>query len=88
MPPTDPSPQAIAYVERLLQATKPERIAYLVITTVSAGILLVSAGALIVNKGADLTTLIGLFGSSGVVTFSTAQVLRVWSDALRLVIPK
>jgi len=76
------------YVERLLKATRMERIAYLVVTSLSAAILLVSAGTLIWNKGADTPTLVGLFGSTGVVTITTAQILRVWSDAIRLVIPK
>lgn len=86
-PPTPPQ-QAIDYVERLLKATRMERIAYLVVSSLSAAILLVSAGALIWNKGADTPTLIGLFGSTGVVTITTAQILRVWSDAIRLVVPK
>jgi hypothetical protein len=86
-PPTPPQ-QAMDYVERLLKATRMERIAYLVVTSFAAALLLVSAGALIWNKGADTSTLVGLFGSTGVVTVTTAQILRVWSDAIRLVIPK
>lgn len=86
--PPAPPPQAIDYIERLLKATRMERIAYLIVTTLSAGILLVTAGALIWNKGADTPMLVGLFGSTGVVTVTTAQILRVWSDAIRLVIPK
>ena len=65
-----------------------ERIAYLVVTSLSAAILLVSAGALIWNKAADMPTLVGLFGSTGVVTVTTGQILRVWSDAIRLFVPK
>jgi hypothetical protein len=85
--PTPPQ-QAIDYVERLLKATRMERIAYLVVTALSAAILLVSAGTLIWNKGGDTPVLVGLFGSTGVVTITTAGILRVWSDAIRLVIPK
>jgi hypothetical protein len=78
----------MAYVERLLAATKPERMTYLVMTALSVVILLVSAGVLIVRSHADIGTLSGLFGSTGVVTYSSGQILRIWSDAFRLVVPR
>jgi hypothetical protein len=61
---------------------------YLVLTTASAVILLASACVLIVRSNANLATLVGLFGSTGVVTFSTGQILRIWRDAIRIVIPR
>jgi hypothetical protein len=76
------------YVERLLQHTRPERITYLAISLVSALVLIVYATVILIRRGGDAGTLTGLWGASGVVTISNAQILRVWRDALRLVLPQ
>ena len=90
MPPTvdPPLTEQMQYVERLLRATKPERVTYLVLTGVSVAVLITSACVLIIQSHAQMSILVGLFGSSGVVTYSTGQILRIWSDAVRLVLPK
>lgn len=75
------------YVERLMQATRPERMAFLVISAASAIVLLVFAVVILLQHHGDVATLAGLGGSSGVLTISTAQILRVWTDALKLVLP-
>jgi hypothetical protein len=86
--PSTPSQEVMDYVERLLGATRPERITYLALTGLSVVILLVSACVLIVRTHAEVGTLVSLFGSTGVVTYSSGQILRIWTDAFRLVAPK
>ena len=78
----------MAYVERILGATKPERTVYLVLTTVSAVVLIVSACALLIRNRADIGTITVLLGSSGIMGVSIGQILRVWTDALKLVLGK
>lgn len=76
------------YVERLLRLTRPERIVFLAISMTSALVLIVYATVILFHGGGDVGTLSGLWGASGVVTFSNAQALRVWRDALKLVLPQ
>jgi hypothetical protein len=76
------------YVERLLRITRPERMVFLGISLTSAIVLIVYATVILIKHGGDVGTISGLFGASGVVTFSNAQALRVWRDALRLVLPE
>jgi hypothetical protein len=78
----------MAFVERLLKATKPERWTYLIMTGISVGALLVCVVVLLAKSQADIKILSGLFGSTGIVTYSSGQILRIWSDAIRLVAPK
>lgn len=74
------------YVERILAATRIERYSYLGVCIVSVTFLLVSAAITLVRNHGDVSTIIALFGSSGVITYSTGQIMRVWSDAMRLVL--
>jgi hypothetical protein len=64
-PPNNPSIEAMAFVERLMQATKPERMTHLVLTAGSALVLVGCAVVLIIRTQADLKVLRGLFGSTG-----------------------
>jgi hypothetical protein len=86
-PPPSDLDTRMRYVERLLQHTRPERITYLVISLVSALVLIVFATIILIRHGGDAGTLSGLWGASGVVTISNAQILRVWRDALRVALP-
>lgn len=72
-------------VERLAKLFKPERIVYLIITTLSLGILLTSAAVLIVDKRADNIELTGLFGSSGLISYTTGRILKMWNQAFQLI---
>jgi hypothetical protein len=76
------------YVERLLRLTRPERMVFLAISLTSALVLIVYATVILFRHGGDVGTLSGLWGASGVVTLSNAQALRVWRDALKLVLPQ
>ena len=71
-------------VERLTKLFKAERIVYLGVTSISLLILLVSAGALLLKGQAGVAELTGLFGSSGLITYSTSRLLHMWNQALKL----
>jgi hypothetical protein len=75
-------------VERLIKLFRPERTVYLIITTMSLATLLASAVVLLVNKKADTVELTGLFGSSGLITYSTGRLLTMWNQALLLLAGK
>jgi hypothetical protein len=86
-PPPGDLDSRMQYVERLLKLTRPERMVFLAISLVSALVLIVYATVALFQHG-DTATLTGLWGASGVVTVSNAQALRVWRDALKLVLPQ
>jgi hypothetical protein len=81
--------QRADFVTHLLAITRIERYFYLVICAASAIILIGAAAYRILQPGAmDHPTLIVAFwGSGGVITISTSQILRVWTTAMRLVLP-
>ena len=72
-------------VERLTKLFRLERMVYLAITILSLIILLVSAGVLLMQKKAGPGELSGLFGSSGLITYSTGRLLFMWNQALRMI---
>lgn len=74
------------YVQKLMEAIRPERTVFLIISAGSAVVMLAFAVVVLLHHG-DVATLSGLGGSTGVLTFSTAQILRVWTDAMKLVLP-
>jgi hypothetical protein len=71
-------------VERLTKLFKMERMVYLGVTCASLIILLTSAGILIAAKKAGPGELTGLFGSSGLITYSASRLLVMWSQALQV----
>jgi hypothetical protein len=75
-------------VERLTSIFRLERLVYLVITTLSLAILLTCAVILLVQKGAEYVVLTGLFGSSGLIAYSTGRLLVMWNQALQLIAGK
>lgn len=81
--------QRADFVMRLLAMTRIERYFYLVICAASAIILITAATYQTFQPGAiDHPTLIVAFwGSGGVITISTSQILRVWTVAMRLALP-
>ena len=71
-------------VERLTKLFKMERMVYLAVTSISLAMLLLSAGVLIAKGKAGASELTGLFGSSGLITYSAGRLLYMWNQALRL----
>jgi len=86
--PTDSDSRSLAarmdVVERLTRLFKLERMVYLSVTVVSVLVLLGSAGALLFKGTAGTAELTGLFGSSGLITYTAGRLLFMWNQALRL----
>lgn len=71
-------------VERLTRLFRLERLVHLGVTGVSLVMLLTSAGVLMFRGTAGPAELTGLFGSSGLITYSAGRLLFMWTQALRL----
>ena len=71
-------------VERLTQLFKLERMVHLGVTSISLLMLLASAGVLLLKGKAGPAELTGLFGSSGLITYSAGRLLVMWNQALQL----
>ena len=82
--PTDEIQSRMDAVERLTRLFRLERIVHLSITSLSLALLLVSAGVLLYKGQAGPAELTGLFGSSGLITYSAGRLLFMWNQALRL----
>lgn len=74
----------IEAVERLVNLFKAERMVYLGITFISLVMLLASALFLIFRSQAEPSVLVMLFGSSGLIGYSTNRILHMFDQALRL----
>lgn len=70
-------------VERMLEAFKFERFAYLTLSFVACLVLLGASIWLFRSK--QTSAAIAIFGSSGVLTFTLARMLRLWNQAWKLV---
>ncbi|HSM04654.1 MAG TPA: hypothetical protein VK858_08520 [Longimicrobiales bacterium] len=75
-------------IERLNQMFRFERLVHLGVTLTSLAILLGSAGVMLWRQSASPAELAGLFGSSGAITYSAGRLLRMWSDALGVLVGK
>jgi len=66
---------------------KMERVVYLIITLVSVIILIATAVSLIISSDDQENTIaiMGLFGSTGGITYSTGRLLKMWSEAMDLI---
>lgn len=71
-------------VERLLALFKPERYAYLAICGFTCIILVCIAVYLLLSKGVETHLVIGMFGSTGVISFSISRMLKIWNDVIKI----
>ena len=71
-------------VERLTNLFRLERWVYMSVTALSLAMLLTSAAVLLAQRKAGPVELTGLFGSSGLITYSTGRLLFMWNQALQL----
>ena len=75
-------------IERMLKAFKAERIMYLVATGISLGILIYCAITLTFKPDKNYEAIFGLFGSTGVISYSASRLLKMWSDAIKFLSEK
>jgi 1,4-dihydroxy-2-naphthoate octaprenyltransferase len=71
----------------LLGHFRIERRVYLGVTLASVLLLLGCAVRLLLAPEAQPALLVGLFGGTGGILYTTGQLLRMWNDALRAVYP-
>jgi len=74
-------------VERLTKLFKTERMVYLITTMISLLMLVGSALSLMLRNQAGTVELTMLFGSSGLITYTTGRLLYMWNEALNRLIP-
>ncbi len=79
--------ERLQVVVRLTELFKFERYVYLGVTLTSLVVLLISGISMIFKDDSSAAVLTLLFGSSGLITYSTGRLLRMWNEALRTVIP-
>src|SRR5437867_1024315 len=88
LPSTESQSDRLRTIRQLLDMFRMERIVYLVVTLVSVTALLTCAVMLLIKREAPYAAMFGLFGASGGITYSTGRLLRMWSDAIRILDPK
>jgi hypothetical protein len=74
-------------IKQLLDLFRLERMVYLAVTLSSVVVLLACAIILLVRKESPASAILGLFGASGGITYSTGRLLKMWSDAIRMLDP-
>jgi hypothetical protein len=79
--------EKMAVVRELTELFKFERMVYLGVTILSLVMLVSSALSLMINSKAGSAELTMLFGSSGLITYSTGRLLFMWNEALKRLIP-
>jgi len=71
-------------IKELVKLFLPERIIFGVFTIISF-IILIACAIIMVYQDSDKTVfIIGLFGSTGVITFTSGKILKMWSDSIDL----
>jgi hypothetical protein len=79
--------ERLKVVEELIGVFKFERYVYLGISVISFAALIFVAIRLLTKESPDYGQSVFLFGSSGAISFTGARLLRMWSDALRFILP-
>lgn len=74
----------VSALKELLEAFRFERAIYMSITLLSLFILLGCAMSLMFRDRSGMVEAVGLFSASGAITYTTGRLLRMWSDAIRI----
>lgn len=79
--------KTVAAIKELVNIFKVERTVYLIITLISVLVLIITAVSLIIRSDSQENTIavMGLFGSSGGIVYSSGRLLKMWSEAMQLV---
>jgi drug/metabolite transporter (DMT)-like permease len=84
--PTGTIQDRVQAVERLTELFRAERFVYLGFAVAAFLLLIVCVIAALV-KDESTSSVLGAFGSSGVVTFTSARAIVMWNRALAVVAP-
>ena len=74
-------------IKQLLQLFRFERMLYLIVTILSLLVLIGCALYLLLKGDSQIPAVVGMFGSSGSIAFSCGRLLKMWSDAIRILSP-
>jgi len=74
----------IEAIDYLLQKFKFERYSYLIITILSFLVLAGCSIYLLVKKQ-QIEIVIGMFGTTGVISYACSRILKMWSDCTNIV---
>ena len=74
-------------VKELTNLFKFERMVYLIVTILSLLMLFGAATSLMIRDKAGTAELTLMFGSSGLITYSTGRLLFMWNEALKRLLP-
>ncbi|MEI6683528.1 MAG: hypothetical protein WCO44_12905 [Bacteroidota bacterium] len=74
-------------IKELVNLFKTERIVYLIITLISVLVLITTAISLLLksNNQQNSIEIMSLFGSTGGIVYSTGRLLKMWSEAMKLI---
>lgn len=82
--PDDELAQRVEAIKSLLGLFKLERMVYLSVTLLSLAILVASALRILMQDEPDQAALVFIVSGSGGILYATGRLLRMWSDALRM----
>jgi len=87
---SNPFEEKLQAVKQLLELFRLERMVYIVVTIVALVVLVSSAMYLIfffpVDRSQSIPIGLGLFGSSGAITFTTSRLLHMWTQAFEAIL--
>lgn len=86
MPASNVLKDRVKAIKDLLGLFRLERLVYVTVTLVSV-LILMSCAVIMLIRGNDPALAIGLFGGSGGILYTSGRLLKMWSDALRLLDP-
>jgi hypothetical protein len=78
----------LAEAQRLFSLFRPERFVHLFLCASAFALLLWAAALMIMRQHAGKSELALIFGSGGLVTYTSNRLLVMWSDMVRIVFGK
>jgi len=77
----------VGAIKEVVSLFRGERIAYMVITIISAMVLIGSAIIMIMNSDSQeqYMEIVGLSGSSGTILFATSKLLKMYNSSMDLI---
>ena len=77
----------VTAIKDLVALFKTERMVYLIITLICVLVLIGAAISLLLKSDnqEDTIAVMGLFGSTGGIVYSSGRLLKMWSDAMQLI---
>lgn len=73
-------------VEKLVKLFRYERIVHLIVTGVSLIILIGAISVMVIFHQAGTAELSLMFGSSGLITYTGGRLLRMWDQAISVIV--